>query len=424
MNEAQQQATELAQNARQACALIANADSNRKNAALAAFAENLTAAGSAITAANEKDLAAATTDGLTAALRERLVFGEQQINAAAAAIRQIIAQPDPIGAIDELRIMPSGIQVGKMRIPIGVLLMIYESRPNVTTDAAALALKAGNAILLRGGSEAKRTNSAIADCLQHALQTHELGQAAQVITNPARDLVDALLRYDSEIDMVIPRGGSSLIRHIADNARMPILYHEHGNCHVYIDKTADIPMATAIVENSKTRRYGVCNAAESLLLHRAIASAALPPIAAALMAKQVELRVCPESEQILSAAGISNFTAATEADWSSEYLAPVISIKVVASLDEAIAHINRYSSAHSDAIVSDSIERSRYFLRAVDSSSVLVNAATGFADGGEYGLGAEIGISTSKLHTRGPVGADGLTTQKYIVLGNGQCRHG
>lgn len=424
MTAVTQQATELAHTARRASVRIATADSRQKNAALAAFADNLTAAAAAITAANEKDLAAAADGGLTPALRERLVFAEKQITATAAGVRQIIAQPDPVGAIDELRIMPSGIQVGKMRVPIGVLLMIYESRPNVTADAAALALKAGNAVLLRGGSEAQHTNGAIADCLYRAIQSHGLEKAAQVIDNPARELVNALLQRGDDIDMVIPRGGSGLIKHVAETARMPVLYHQHGNCHVYIDKTADIEMATAIVKNSKTRRYGVCNAAESLLVHRELAAAALPPVAAALAAEKVELRVCRESADILRAAGIGDCTAASEEDWGREYLAPIISIKIVASLADAIAHINHYGSAHTDTIVSDSIERCRRFLRAVDSSSVLVNAATGFADGAEYGLGAEIGISTSRLHARGPVGAGELTTQKYIVFGNGNCRDG
>lgn len=416
----QQQAAQLAQSARQMAHKIGTARTAVKNAALRAFAENLLAKRATLIAANEKDLAAAAD--LPPALSERLLFGDKQINAAAEGVLQIVAQEDPIGAMDELRVMPSGIEVGKMRVPLGVLLMVYESRPNVTADAAALALKAGNAVLLRGGSEAKHTNAAIAQCLEDALAAHDLSQAAQLVADTSHALVDALLTRKEEIDLLVLRGGAQLVSTAAEKAQMDVLYHLEGNCHIYIDAAADLPMAAKIAENAKMRRTGVCNAAESLLVHAAVAAPALAQVGAALAAYGVEMRACAQAQQHLHAAGIGNVSAAEEADWSREYLAPVISIKVVASLAEAIAHINRYGSAHSDAIVSGDLNACREFVRAVDSSSVLVNASTAFADGGEYGLGAEIGISTGKLHARGPVGVLGLTTQKYVVYGAGHCR--
>lgn len=416
-----QQADQLAQTAKQAAAVIGNAATAAKNAALADFAARLTAAGADIIAANARDLAAAEQNNIDQALRERLHFDEQRLAAAVTGVKDIIALPDPIGSIDALRPMPSGISVGQMRVPIGTLLMIYESRPNVTIDAAALALKAGNAVILRGGSEARHTNAAIADCLSAALNAHGLAQAAQVVRDSSRDLVGQLLQCEQHIDLIIPRGGRALIERVARETHIAVLKHLDGNCHVYIDAAADIDQACAITENSKTRRYGVCNAAESLLIHADIAATALPPIAAALARHGVEMRGCGQTRRHLAGTTLP-LGEATEEDWAREYLAPIISIKVVPDLEAAIAHINRYGSAHSDAIVSNNAAACRRFVRAVDSSSVLVNAATGFADGGEYGLGAEIGISTGKLHTRGPVGLIGLTTRKYIVLGSGQCR--
>lgn len=415
-----QQAQQLAQNARRSSPAIGNASTQTKNALLADFAGHLNDSAGDIQAANQQDLDAAAA--LAPALRERLVFGEKEIAAATAGIAQVIAQRDPIGAIDNMRVLPSGIQVGQMRMPLGVLLMIYESRPNVTIDAAALALKAGNAVILRGGSEARHTNAAIAKCLQRALAAHGLDMAAQVVADTAHELLHALLLCKDDIDLVIPRGGRQLMETVQQKAQMPALYHPHGNCHVYVDSEADMDMAANIVENAKTRRYGVCNAAESLLVHRDIAADFLPRAAARLAAHKVEMRACQESRPLLEAAGASGVTDAAEEDYSCEYLAPVISVKIVASLDGAIAHINRYGSAHTDAIVSGSIANCTRFARLVESSSVMVNASTAFADGGEYGLGAEIGIATGKLHARGPIGMDGLTTQKYVVLGSGHCR--
>ncbi|MCH9758759.1 MAG: glutamate-5-semialdehyde dehydrogenase [Proteobacteria bacterium] len=419
-----QQAKQLAQTARRLAQDIGNASSAQKNAVLSDFAKNLNNACEQITAANQQDLVTAEKNNIDAALHERLLFDPPRIAATADAVLQIAAQSDPIGAIDEMRTMPSGIQVGKMRIPLGVLLIIFESRPNVTADAAALSLKAGNAVILRGGSEARHTNSAIADCLEQALAAHGLSRAAQVIENPAHDLVGELLAREDDIDLVIPRGGRGLIERVMRDTRIPVLKHLDGNCHVYIDSAAETEMALSIVENSKTRRYGVCNAAESLLIHHDVAATLLPPLAMILAKHQVEMRVCSESQKLLTNVNVPDATivAASEDDWQHEYLAAIISIKIVPSLAAAIEHINQYGSAHSDAIVSNDINRCMQFARAVDSSSVLINAATGYADGGEYGLGAEIGISTGKLHARGPVGAQGLTTQKYIVIGNGHCR--
>ncbi|MCH9705196.1 MAG: glutamate-5-semialdehyde dehydrogenase [Proteobacteria bacterium] len=419
-----QQAKQLAQTARRLAQDIGNASSAQKNAVLNDFAKNLNNACEQITAANQQDLVTAEKNNIDAALHERLLFDPPRIAATADAVLQIAAQSDPIGAIDEMRTMPSGIQVGKMRIPLGVLLIIFESRPNVTADAAALSLKAGNAVILRGGSEARHTNSAIADCLEQALAAHGLSRAAQVIENPAHDLVGELLAREDDIDLVIPRGGRGLIERVMRDTRIPVLKHLDGNCHVYIDSAAETEMALSIVENSKTRRYGVCNAAESLLIHHDVAATLLPPLAMILAKHHVEMRVCSESQKLLTNVNVPGATivAASEDDWQHEYLAAIISIKIVPSLAAAIEHINQYGSAHSDAIVSNDINRCMQFARAVDSSSVLINAATGYADGGEYGLGAEIGISTGKLHARGPVGAQGLTTQKYIVIGNGHCR--
>ena len=413
-------ARELAAAARRASRSVGIAPTIVKNAALRCFANLLRERQMTLLQANQKDIAAAAA--LPAAMRERLDFNADRIEDTARGVERIAAQDDPIGAIDDWRIMPSGIQVGKMRMPLGVILIIYESRPNVTADAAALALKAGNAVILRGGSEARHTNAAIGDCLNAALAQHNLADAAQVVANTDRAVVGVLLQCNNDINLVIPRGGRALIERVVDEAKMPVLKHLEGNCHVYIDAAADLAMATAIVDNAKTRRYGVCNAAESVVVHAAVAARALPLVAQALQAKGVEIRCCGESEKLLRAAGVGNLTAATEEDWRREYLAPIISIKTVASLDEAIAHINTYGSGHTDAIISDDVASGWRFLREVDSSSVLVNASTGFADGGEYGLGAEIGISTDKIHARGPVGVLGLTMQKYVVLGNGECR--
>ncbi len=390
-----------------------------KNKILASFAHNLNTNRAEICTANQKDID--NSADVSDSLRERLTFQNAQIDSTIVAINQIIDLPDPIGEINHLQTMPSGIRVGKMRIPLGVLLMIYESRPNVTADAASLAIKSGNAIFLRGGSEAKYSNSAIYASLQQALKEHNASDMVYVLDNYNRDIVSYLLGRDDIFDMIIPRGGRQLIERVCNETKIPVLKHLDGNCHVYIDADADIDMALDIVVNSKTRRYAVCNAAESLLVHTDIANAILPRLATVLQNKGVMLRGCTDTCALLNKHSITIDTASDE-DWQTEYLSPIISVKIVPSLCQAITHINTFGSGHTDAIVTNNSQQSWRFLREVDSSSVIMNASTGFADGGEYGLGSEIGISTNRLHARGPVGIKGLTTEKYIVLGNGECR--
>ncbi|MGI9296305.1 MAG: glutamate-5-semialdehyde dehydrogenase [Gammaproteobacteria bacterium] len=405
---------EIARAARAVAATVAHAATAQKNAVLQNFIAQLQDNAKNIMAANRRDLAAAGE--LSDALKDRLFLDEKRMRGMTEGLAAIIALPDPVGEMSDFAVRPSGISVGKMRTPLGVILAIYESRPNVTADIAALALKAGNAVILRGGGEAKHSNAAIGECLSAALDAAELpAAAAQVVADSSRALVDELLSRE-EIDLAIPRGGRGLIERVAAVARMPVLKHLDGNCHVYVDAAADLTMAEKIVINAKTRRYGVCSAAESLLVHRATAAAFLPQIAAALSARKVEMRGCAETRKIIRCA------AATEDDWRAEYLAPIISIKIVADADEAVAHINEFGSGHTDAVVTDSVRIGRRFLREVDSSSVMLNASTAFADGGEFGLGAEVGISTGKLHARGPVGLAGLTCQKYVVFGNGEIR--
>ena len=411
----QQQARQIAAAAKEAAARVAAASAQSKDAALRDFAALLREREGEILQANAQDMANA--GALSPHLQDRLLLNPARVRGMAAAAASVADLPDPVGQIDDMRFMPSGIQVGKMRVPLGVLLMIYEARPNVTADAGALAIKAGNAIILRGGSEAKHSNAAIAAALDAALARHGLQGAAVAPADTSRELATALLQMGDLIDMVIPRGGKGLVKAVAESATMPALKHLDGNCHVYVDDAANIDMAVALVENAKTRRYGVCNAAEGALVHAGIAAAALPAIASVLRPHGVEIRACDKTRQHIAEA-----KAATEEDWETEYAAPIISIKVAESLDAAIAHINRYGSGHTDAIVTENLANARRFLREVDSSSVLVNASTGFADGGEFGLGAEIGISTNKLHARGPVGALGLTTQKYVAWGDGHCR--
>jgi glutamate-5-semialdehyde dehydrogenase len=336
---------------------------------------------------------------------------------------QIAAMPDPIGEITELRQRPSGIRVGRMRVPLGVFGMIYESRPNVTIEAASLAIKSGNAAILRGGSEAIHSNLALWRCVQEALAEAGLPpDAVQLVQTTDRAAVGHLIASPAAVDVIIPRGGKGLIERISREAKVPVIKHLDGNCHVYVDASADLAMALAIVENAKTQKYSPCNAAESLLVHAAIAPAFLPRIGAVFAAKGVEMRGDAASLALLKTLAGAKLAAATEQDWSEEYLAPIISVKVVAGLDAAIEHINRYGSHHTDAIVTDSHSNAQRFLREVDSASVMVNASTRFADGFEYGLGAEIGISTDKLHARGPVGLEGLTSLKWIVLGQGELR--
>ena len=410
-------ARDLAAAAKQAAPYIARATTAVKNAALHALADGLHAHTAAIIAANNKDLAAATT--LSPALKDRLALNESRIAAMADSARTVAALSDPVGEINDLRVMPSGIRVGRMRVPLGVILAIYESRPNVTADIAMLALKSGNAAILRGGSEAQHSNVAIGACVRAALRQAKLPLATVVVAATSRKMIDDFLACADSIDLVIPRGGRALIERVSQKAKMPTLKHLDGNCHVYVDAAADLDKSEQVVINAKTRRYGVCSAAESLLVHASVATAFLPRVAASLLARGVKLCGCPQTRRII---GGRQCRVASEEDWRTEYLAPMLSIKVVPSLTAAIAHINRYGSAHTDAIMTDSATASARFLAEVDSASVMVNASTAFADGGEYGLGAEVGISTDKLHARGPVGLRGLTGEKYIVLGDGHVR--
>ena len=409
---------QLGQQAREASRIIAVTDGQRKNDALRQIAANLRTNSTLIFDANQNDLAAARAAGLEAAMLDRLSLTEKGIAQMADGVEQIAALPDPVGEISEIKYRPSGIQVGKMRVPLGVIGIIYEARPNVTADAAALCLKSGNAAILRGGSEAIRSNRVIAGLVQDGLKSAGLPiHAVQVVDTTDRAAVGHLITLREYVDVIVPRGGKGLIARLLAEARVPMIQHLDGNCHVYLDDEADAGMAMRIVENAKTQRYGTCNTAESLLVARSRAAELLPAVAAMLTEKGVEIRGCPETLALLK-----NAVAATEADYATEFLAPIISVKVVAGLDEAIAHINRYSSHHTDSIISENYTKAMRFLREVDSSSVMVNASTRFADGFEYGLGAEIGISTDKIHARGPVGLEGLTSQKWIVLGSGQVR--
>ena len=408
----------IGQKARVASRTLASASTQTKNAALHEIAASLRSASKKLIEANAQDLANARKAGLAEALIDRLTLSEKSIAAMAEGVDQIARLPDPIGEITSLKNRPSGISVGKMRVPLGVIGIIYESRPNVTSDAAALCLKSGNATILRGGSEAIHSNCAIAALIQDALVNANLpADAVQMIQTTDREAVGELIRLREYIDVIVPRGGKGLITRLRDECRIPMIQHLDGNCHVYLEAKADPDKAIKIIENSKTQRYGTCNTAESLLIDRAIAPQQLPKIAAMLITKGVELRGCHETLKIVSAA-----TLATDDDFATEYLAPMISIKLVDGADEAIAHINRYGSHHTDAIVTEDYTQAMRFLREVDSASVMVNASTRFADGFEYGLGAEIGISTDKIHARGPVGLLGLTSEKWIVLGSGQVR--
>ena len=408
----------LGEQARAASRLIARADSNAKNAALLAIADDLEARSSEIIAENARDLTAGKANGLDDALLDRLALNEERIAGMAEGLRQIAALPDPVGEIADMSYRPSGIQVGKMRVPLGVIGIIYESRPNVTADAAALCLKSGNAAILRGGSEAAHSNQAIAASIVHGLEQAGLpATAVQVIDTTDRAAVGKLITMTEYVDVIVPRGGKSLIERISAEARVPVIKHLHGVCHVYIDDEADLEKATAIAFNAKTHRYGVCNAMETLLVAEGIAEQVLPELGRMYQEKGVEIRGCETTCRLLPGS-----VAATTEDWDTEYLAPILSVRIVKDLDEAIEHIQRHSSGHTEAIVSENITRARRFLAEVDSSSVMVNASTRFADGFEYGLGAEIGISTDKIHARGPVGLEGLTSQKYIVIGDGHIR--
>ncbi len=410
---------EMGERARSAARVLAAQPTATKNNALEAIAQALEDARAAISAANEEDLAQGRENGLDEALLDRLALTPARLEQMIEGVRQIATLPDPVGEIRELRYRPSGIQVGKMRVPLGVVGIIYESRPNVTVDAAALCLKSGNAAILRGGSEALRSNLAIGEAIERGLREAGLpGEAVQIIKTADRAAVGVLLTMDRHVDVIIPRGGRGLIERVSAEARMPVIKHLDGICHVYIDDRADEAKAIAIADNAKTHRYGVCNAMETLLVAEGVAERVLPPLAAIYRDKGVELRGCPRALAILGDAAVP----ADEADWDSEYLAPILAIRVVDGLDQAIEHINRHGSGHTDAIVTQDYGRARRFLAEVDSSSVMVNASTRFADGFEYGLGAEIGISTDKFHARGPVGLEGLTSEKWIVLGDGHIR--
>ncbi len=408
----------LGKQARAAATLLARADTHAKDTALHIIADTIERDSARLIAANKKDLDAGYAAGLNAALLDRLELNPSRIQAMAQGLREIAALADPIGEITDLKFRPSGIQVGRMRVPLGVIGIIYESRPNVTADAAGLCLKSGNAAILRGGSEALYSNQAIAACIQTGLTGANLpADAVQVIETVDRAAVGALVRMKGVVDVIIPRGGKGLIERIDREAWVPVIKHLHGICHVYIDDKADIEKALAIAFNAKTQRCGTCNAMETLLVADAIATQVLPPLAQQYREAGVELRACARTREILSDA-----VPAMDEDWDTEYLAPILSIRIVAGIDEALAHIHRHGSSHTEAIVTEDYTRARRFLREVDASSVMVNASTRFADGFEYGLGAEIGISTDKLHARGPVGLEGLTSQKFIVLGDGHVR--
>jgi glutamate-5-semialdehyde dehydrogenase len=408
----------LGSQAREASRTIAAADTALKNKALLAIAEALSHGREKLLAANALDMQNGSANGLDAALLDRLELNPERIDAMIEGLHQVAKLPDPIGEVTDLQDRPSGIKLGKMRVPLGVVGIIYESRPNVTIDAASLCLKSGNATILRGGSEAIQSNQAIAACITQGLIEVGLPEAVvQVVNTTDRAAVGELITMTEFVDVIVPRGGKSLIERISADARVPVIKHLDGNCHVYIDDRADLQKAVAIALNAKTHRYGVCNAMESLLVAESVAAKVLPELATLYGEKDVELRGCDKTREIITSA-----LAASEEDWSQEYLAPILSIKVVAGLDEAIEHINSYSSQHTEAIVTEDTERANRFIRQVDSSSVMVNASTRFADGFEYGLGAEIGISTDKIHARGPVGLEGLTSQKWVVYGDGQIR--
>lgn len=409
--------TRLGRAAREASRVIGRASTAQKNRALQAAASALDSARAELVAANEQDLAAGRASGLDTAMLERLALTPARIDGMIVGLRQVASLPDPVGAIRDMSYRPSGIQVGKMRVPLGVVGIIYESRPNVTIDAASLCLKSGNATILRGGSEAIHSNRAIATCIQRGLAEAGLPAAVvQVVDTTDRAAVGALISMPEYVDIIVPRGGRGLIERVSRDAKVPVIKHLDGICHVFVDAQADLAKAQRITFNAKTYRYGICGAMETLLVDQSVAAQFLPPMAAQFREKGVELRGCARTRDIIEA------VPASEEDWSTEYLAAILSIRVVNGLDEAVEHINHYGSHHTDAIVTDHQGHARRFVAEVDSASVMVNAPTCFADGFEYGLGAEIGISTDKIHARGPVGLEGLTCEKYVVIGDGQLR--
>lgn len=416
--DVQQYMADVGAKARQASRFVAAAETGVKNQALLAMAEAVTASRAELMAANHKDMEQGRANGLDDALLDRLELTDARIDSMIAGLQQVAALADPVGEITDLNYRPSGIKVGSMRVPLGVIGIIYESRPNVTVEAASLCLKSGNATILRGGSEAIHSNQAIAACIKQGLTVAGLPETAvQVIETTDRAAVGELITMNEYVDVVVPRGGKGLIERITKDATVTVIKHLDGICHVYIDDQADLDKAYDIAINSKTHRYGTCNTMETLLVADSVAGNILPRLAQGYRAADVELRGCEKTQAILS-----DVLTAHEEDWQTEYLAPILSIKVVADLEAAITHINHYSSQHTDSIVTENYSHSRRFLREVDSSSVMVNASTRFADGFEYGLGAEIGISTDKIHARGPVGLEGLTSQKYVVLGDGHVR--
>ncbi|MFF6517835.1 glutamate-5-semialdehyde dehydrogenase [Pseudomonas aeruginosa] len=409
----------LGRDARAASRLLARAATAQKNRALLAAADALDAARAELSHANEQDLAAGRANGLEPAMLDRLALTPARIDDMIEGLRQVATLPDPIGEIRDMRYVPSGIQIGKMRVPLGVVGIIYESRPNVTIDAASLCLKSGNATILRGGSEAIHSNQAIARCIQQGLAEAGLPAAAvQVVETTDRAAVGALISMPEYVDVIVPRGGKGLIERISREAKVPVIKHLDGICHVYIDVAADLDKAIRVADNAKTQRYAPCNTMETLLVHAGIAERVLPPLATIYREKGVELRGDAATRALLGA----DVLEATEEDWRTEYNAPILSIRIVDGLDAAIEHINTYGSQHTDAIITENFSDARRFLAEVDSASVMVNASTRFADGFEYGLGAEIGISTDKLHARGPVGLEGLTSEKYVVFGDGHVR--
>jgi glutamate-5-semialdehyde dehydrogenase len=408
--------------ARAAARLLARSNTQSKNTALHATAQALIRHKAELQAANARDVEAARAKGLDPAFIDRLILSDKVIDSMIEGLQQVARLDDPVGEISEVRRQPSGIEVGRMRVPLGVVGIIYESRPNVTIDAAALCLKSGNACILRGGSEAFHSNQALAKALHAGLLQAQLPiEAVQVVTTTDRAAVGAMLACENHIDVIIPRGGKSLVERISREAKVPVIKHLDGICHIFIDESAELDMAVRVADNAKTQRYSPCNTMETLLVHRAIASEVLPRLGKVYAAKNVELRADALAQAVLNSAGIAT-RAATEEDWRTEYLAPILSIRVVESLEEAMDHIARYGSAHTDAIITRNHEHAMRFLREVDSASVLINASTRFADGFEFGLGAEIGISTNKLHARGPVGLEGLTSQKFVVFGHGEIR--
>ncbi len=418
MSDVKEYMLNLGQSARKAASIISSADSKQKNIALIETANSIELNREVLIQENKKDLENGRQNGLDDAMLDRLTLTPARIDSMIEGLKQVASLDDPIGIINDLKYMPSGIQVGKMRVPLGVIGIIYESRPNVTVEAASLCIKSGNATVLRGGSEAIHSNKAIASCLAVGLNAAGLPiETVQVVETTDREAVGEMITMPEYIDVIVPRGGKGLIERISRDAKVTVIKHLDGICHVFIDKNADEDKALAVAVNSKTQRYGTCNTMETLLVDRSISEQILPKLKTLFLEKNVELRGCPETIKLLN-----DINEATQEDWSTEYLAPVLSIKIVDGMNEAILHINEYGSHHTDSIITESYTRGREFLARVDSSSVMINASTRFADGFEYGLGAEIGISTDKIHARGPVGLHGLTSEKFVVLGDGHIR--